>query len=298
VLTFEVGGASGVAQAVADRLPENTSQTARELYRVLVIVAIEQTRRLGRSAQTTEAVMHLPVELVAAAAEVSRTSAWRHLAELRALGVVDNRAHKASCRGQTRNSGTVWRVRLSPLRGSRARVSADDLRHKWRGQEIRGAASYTVLKHTKELQEQSLKIEIAIQWAVNPNSQQNPVTPVCSSSLKARLEAVLDVRHADMGARGGAVDLAAQALAQALRDSSSVNYYRRLLWQLLRRFDATGDDFSYQVYLAAQRARTDATEGFARKPGALFLSRLKKASWFAEMMSGPPVRVGTRPLEA
>jgi hypothetical protein len=93
------------------------------------------------------------------------------------------------------------------------------------------------------------------------------------------------------------VELAAQALSQALSDQNSVSWYQKLLWQLLRRFDATGDDYSYQVYLAAQRARTDALEGFARKPGALFVSRLKGAPWWDEVMRASG-RVGGRPLEA
>jgi len=91
------------------------------------------------------------------------------------------------------------------------------------------------------------------------------------------------------------VALAVQALAQALADSSSTNFYQRLIWQLLRRFDATGEDYSYQVYLAAQRAAVDKREGFARRAGALFHSRLKQASWFGEVMAAPPTRVGTAP---
>jgi hypothetical protein len=91
------------------------------------------------------------------------------------------------------------------------------------------------------------------------------------------------------------VELAALALAQALSDQSSVSWYQKLLWQLLRRFDATGDDYSYQVYLAAQRAKTDNLEGFSRRAGALFTSRVKQAPWFDEVMRQPTVRVGTLP---
>lgn len=296
--TLEASNALDVARAVSERLPENTARTARKLYRVLVTIAIEATRRRGHSPNTTEAIFHLPVELLAEATGISRVTAWRHLPELRALGLVDHRTHKAACRGQTRNSGTVWRVRLTPLRGSRARLSADDLRHKWRGREMRGAASFCALKHTRELQEQSLKIEIAIQWVVNPNTQQNPVTPVCFTPPQTRLESLRDVTGAERERRAEAVDLAAQALAAALRDRAGVNFYRRLLWQLLRRYDATGIDHSYQVYLAAQRAAVDAREGFARRAGALFISRLQASGLYAELMNAPPTRVGVRPIPA
>jgi hypothetical protein len=290
---LEASSSHEVAQAVSEHIPENTSQSALKLYRTLVHVGVEVTGRRGHSASTSEVVMHLPVELVAEAAGMSRVSVWRHLPELRALGVVDARTHKASCRGQVRNSGTVWRVRLSPLKGSRARVSTDDLRHKWRGSEMRGAASYRALKHTRALREQSLKLESLISWALSPTSQ-NPVEPVCFTPAQTSLERLLDVTGAPKEQRAGAVDAAAQALAQALRDASSVNFYRLLLWNLLRRLDSTGRDDSYALFLAAQRASVDAREWSGlKRPGALLVSRLRGAQWFEEVMTSPPVRVAS-----
>ncbi len=112
------------------------------------------------------------------------------------------------------------------------------------------------------------------------------------------LEAVLDVVPAEKEDRNNIIKLAAEALSSALNDSGSQNFYQKLLWQLLRRFDATGEDYSYQVYLAAQRALTDRQEGFARRAGALMISRLKTAPWFEEVMNGPPLKVGTKPIKA
>jgi hypothetical protein len=108
----------------------------------------------------------------------------------------------------------------------------------------------------------------------------------------------LDVRHVEKPERSAAVSLAAEAMAAALRDRGGVMFYRRLLWQLLRRSDAGRGDHYHAVYLAAVRARVDAAEGFARCPGALFVSRLKGAPWWSEVWDAPPVRVGGRPLEA
>jgi hypothetical protein len=82
-----------------------------------------------------------------------------------------------------------------------------------------------------------------------------------------------------------------------LRDRAGVNFYRRLIWQLLRRLDATGEDHFGMVYEQARRAAADSAEGFARRPGALFVSRLKRAAWFDEVMRGAG-RVGTAPLKA
>jgi hypothetical protein len=107
----------------------------------------------------------------------------------------------------------------------------------------------------------------------------------------------LDVQHVEKPERSAAVSLAAEAMAAALRDRGGVMFYRRLMWQLLRRSDAGRGDHWQAVYLAAVRARVDAAEGFARRPGALLVSRLKRSPWFDEVMNGPPVRVGGRPLE-
>jgi DNA-binding transcriptional ArsR family regulator len=296
--TFEVGSALDAANVLAERLPQTLSQTAREIYKTLVHIGVEVTQRRGHATTASEVVMHIPVELVAEAVGVSRVSLWRHLPALRELGLVDARTHKATCRGQVRNSGTVWRVRLSPLRGSRARVSSDDLRHKWRGSEIRGAASFRALKHTQTIQEKSLKIEILIAWALSPSTYQSPVE-LYVKPTQTRLEALLDVTGVGKAERAQAVDRAAQALAQALRDSSSLNFYRRLLWQLLRHHDSTQEDYGYQVYLAAQRAQIDAREWSGlRKPGALLVSRLRGSEWFKEIMGAPPTRVGVRPLQS
>jgi hypothetical protein len=108
------------------------------------------------------------------------------------------------------------------------------------------------------------------------------------------LEAVLDVRFAGREDRREAVDGAARALAANLGDMGSVMFYRWLLWQLLRLSDRHQGDHWHQVYEMARRARADATEGFARKPGALFTSRLKGAPWFDEVMRASG-RVGVRP---
>jgi hypothetical protein len=111
------------------------------------------------------------------------------------------------------------------------------------------------------------------------------------------LEAVLDVPHVERSERSAAVTLAAEALATALRDRGSTDFYRRLMWALLRRRDATGDAAPFAtVYEQARRAAAESAEGYGRKPGALLVSRLKRAGWWREVMAAPPV--GARPVEA
>jgi hypothetical protein len=93
------------------------------------------------------------------------------------------------------------------------------------------------------------------------------------------------------------VRLGAEALASVLNDRHSISWFQKLLWQLLRRLDATGEDYSYQVFLVAQRAATDVREGFARGGcgGALLASRIKRAPWFEAVMNSPLNKVGVRP---
>jgi hypothetical protein len=101
------------------------------------------------------------------------------------------------------------------------------------------------------------------------------------------------VPFAKRAERNRVVELAAEALSQALADRGGVNFYRRLLWQLLRAADRGGGDYFGQLHLMAARARADVQEGFARKGGALFVSRLKGALWWDEVMRAPPTRVGS-----
>jgi hypothetical protein len=105
---------------------------------------------------------------------------------------------------------------------------------------------------------------------------------------------VLDVPHVDRGERSAAVNLAAEALAAALRDRGALNFYRRLVWQLLRRRDATGDEAPFaMVYEQARRAAAESGEGFGRRPGAVLVSRLKRARWWDEVWDAPPSRVAS-----
>jgi hypothetical protein len=230
-----------------------------------------------------------------------RSTIYRALAELRAAGLVDQRAHYCTHRRQTRADGSVWCVRLHPGRGCRARLEHDHLTRQYRdlGGDVKaGRTVWAAMRQSKELpSSEGVDLNHILRWALPP-ARQAPDRVDCRTTARRDLEALLDVRHAPREARAAAVDLAAQALAQALSDRGGVNWYRRLCWQLLRAADRHGGDHWHAVYMAAQRAAVDAHEGFARRPGALFVSRLKVAPWWDEVMRAPPVRVGMRPLQS
>jgi hypothetical protein len=302
VLLETTDSAVGVAALIAERTPETLSATVKRLYTALVATAIETGKGRGYNPHTTHVTMHLPLEVLADVCEIHRVTAWRNLPALRELGLIDYRPHKGNLRGQTRNTGTLFQIRLNPSTGSKARLSYDDLKHKWRDLDRDVKRKRTAYRQLQDDLQQSVKpstdeldISRLLEWTLPPYTHQNPVKSDCCTTRQASLEALLDVKHAPKEERNSMVALAAEALSQALSDGSSVSFYQKLLWQLLRRFDATGEDYSYQVYLMAQRARTDTLEGFARKPGALFVSRLKDAPFFDEVMRQPPTRVGTAP---
>ncbi len=299
VLLGTADNAVTAAGVLAERLPKTLSKTAVQLYKALVATAVETARGRGYGPGVTHVSLHMPLIILADVCGMHRVTAWRHLPALRELGLIDYVSHKGTLRGETRNTGTLFEVRLNPSSGTKAKLSYHEKNHKWRNLDRdvrRKRTAFRMLKArdatVSKTSTKELDISRLLQWTLKPDTSQNPVT---SYGCKVSLEAILDVRHAKKEERNQMVNLAAQAMTQALADSGSVSWYQKLLWQLLRRFDATGDDYSYQVYLMAVRARTDNLEGFARHPGALFVSRLKQADFYDWIMGAPPNRVGTRP---
>jgi hypothetical protein len=296
---FAVNDSISAAEILTSKVPKILSSKAKLLYKALVLTAVETARGRGYSPSVTHVSLHLPLIILADVCGMHRVTAWRHLPALRELGVLDFVSHKGTLRGETRNTGTLFEVRLNPSAGTKARLSYHEKKHKWRDLDKdvrRKRTAFRMLKArdatVSEPSTTELDVSRLLAWTLPPHT----TSPrLATDGCKVSLEAILDVRHARKEERNQMVELAAVAMTQALADSGSVSWYQKLLWQLLRRFDATGDDYSYQVYLMAVRARTDNLEGFARHPGALFISRLKQADFYDWIMGAPPNRVGTRP---
>jgi hypothetical protein len=293
---------TALQNCIVERTPKSLSITAKLLYKALVSTAIETAKGRGYSPGVTHVSLHMPLEVLADVCGIHRVTAWRHLPALRELGLVDFTAHKGTLRGETRNTGTLFEIRLNPTHGTKAKLSYHEKKHKWRDLDRDVKRKRTAHRQIKDRLQQSdkttsteLDISRLLAWTLPPKLTKTPLASDCCKARQAALETLLDLTAAPKPERNQIVELAALALAQALSDQSSVSWYQKLLWQLLRRFDATGDDYTYQVYLMAQRARTDSFEGFAKKPGALFCSRLKQADFYDWIMGAPPNRVGTKP---
>ncbi len=306
VLLETADNAASITTVLTERTPKNLSSTAKLLYKALVSAAVETARGRGYSPSVTHVSLHMPLEVLADVCGMHRVTAWRHLPALRELGLIDFTAHKGTLRGETRNTGTLFEVRLNPTHGTKAKLSYHEKKYKWRDLDRDVKRKRTAHRQLKDRKERTLQqsenpasteLEISrlLEWTLPPKLTKTPLATDCCTSRRAALESLLDLTAAPKNERNQMVEMAAQALAQALADHNSVSWYQKLLWQLLRRFDTTGDDYTYQVYLMAQRARTDSLEGFARRPGALFVSRLKQTRWFDDVWRQAPVRVATKP---
>jgi DNA-binding transcriptional ArsR family regulator len=291
--------AADVTHVIVEKL-DFLSSTALTLFRALHQVAVEAVEARGYSPGVSEVVLFCPAEQVARAVGIHPSTLYRVLPELVEAGLVDARGHYTTLRGRTRADGTLWAVRLRPVGGRRARLGYGDLKARYRdlGGDIKaGRTSWATMRESKKLPRGQVNIDLIRAWALPPTDK-TLVTSDSRTAARRSLEAVLDVPYAGREARSAAVTLAAEALAAALRDRAGVNFYRRLLWQLLRRSDATGEAPFHVVYEQARRAAADVAEGFGRRGGGLFTSRLKRASWYEAVMTGPPTRVGVRPVEA
>jgi hypothetical protein len=219
------------------------------------------------------------------------------LKELEALELVEGRAHYVTHQGRTRADGMVWVVKLDAVQPGRVRVPYDALKASYRclSADIEnGRTAWKEIGRSKENPSREVDIQKILAWALPPSPTEKPVTGL---TVRSDLEAVLDVPYVDKTERSAAVDGAARALAATLGDAGSVMFYRWLLWQLLRLSDKHQGDHWHTVYEMARRASTDAQEGFARKPGALFVSRLKQWAVWEELRRLPPYAVGSPPRD-
>jgi len=282
-----------VAQVVSDLNP-----LALRIYALLNLLGCTVAHRRSYHRKASQVSFFCPAESICAHLGISRGSFYRSLKELLALGLVDARGHKTTINGwAVRCDGTLWSVKLLPHKGSRARLRYEDLKAKYRDLEAdieTGKTVWMQMRQSTTDRTDLVTFECLLAWALPPAHARNPVTLTVASDERLSLEILLDVPFIPKRGRREGVDRAARALAQGLNDDASINFYRYLVWQLVR-LHQQGRDYLLAVYQMVIRARADLTEGFARKPGALFVSRLKACALWDELREVPVTRVGTVP---
>jgi DNA-binding transcriptional ArsR family regulator len=276
------------------RMVADTNPLALRIYALLNRLGCEVAHRRGYYRKASQVSYFCPAELICAHLGISRGSFYRSLKELLALGLVDARGHKTTINGwAVRCDGTLWSVKLKPHKGGRARVRYDDLKARYRDLEADIKAGKTVWMQTRQSNTGEVNVvtlESLLAWALPPVHTQNPVTLTVASDERLSMEILLDVPFIPKQERREGVDRAARALAQGLTDEGSLNFYRYLVWQLLR-LHQQGRDYMLVIYQMVLRAGTDLTEGFARRPGALFVSRLKACNLWDELREVPLTRM-------
>ena len=277
------------------RIGISLSTAAQSLYNALVGCGRRVADSRGYVADVTQVHFFCPGEIVALALGMARSTMYLKIDELKAADLIDSRAHYVTHEGRTKADGMVWAVKMHPERSGRVSVPYDALKASYRclsADIADGRTAFRQIGQSKDLQTKQENIELILAWALPPTLTQNPVT---SMTVRPDLEQILDVPFADKEDRNTAVGGAAVAMSQALEDRGGLMFYRWLLWQLLRLEDVGKDAPWNMVYEQVRRAQADAREGFARKPGALLVSRLKGTPWWDEIVRTPHVRVGARP---
>lgn len=272
-------------------LPKNSLR----MYKALHTVAVEVAKYRDYHPKVGQVSFHIPAEIVAKAIGIHRSTLYVHLRYLKGRGLVDARAHRTTFRGQTRADGTVWSVKLHPSRGKSARVSWQDLKHRWRDLEadtVLGRTAWNEIRQSDTERTRETDLELLLSWALPRNGLKTPL----NMTVGFGVESVLDVPFSRKEERGKMVDGAARAVASFLGDdSSNLNFYRWFLWQLLRLEDRGQGGYWHQVHTMLLRSKADREDGFARSAGALFVSRLKKWDLWNLLKATPPYPVGTPP---
>lgn len=243
----------------------------------------------------------------------SSSTLYDYLHTLKSLGLIDFKGHVTTItlpdedgneREVNRCDGALLCIRLGGCKA--ARLSRYDYAETPRDLQADIAQGYTAYRLIQKIEGSLVplrfkdKLNRLILWSLNPAQlfKENPLEPDPSSfaslvpaGYPTELFDVLGSKN-----RNAAVGVAAGALARALGDTRSLGFYQRLVWQLLRAHDR-GWDFFGVVYTETVRVLADRREGYAKKPGALLVSRLKKSGCWDELWRDPGQWVG-RPVVA
>lgn len=270
--------------------------------------AFNVAKARGYAPATSLVTFFCPLEVVADALGCHRTTLWRSLPKLKALNLLDAREWKTDLRGETKNGGYLWQLKLDFRAPFQPKLKHEEFKHPWRdlnADVAQGRTAHQQLQQSSPQESYKKGVNQLLAWALPPEAKQPPPLPVGLTVAGEKptrvfaLETLLDLPGVSKKQRNEMVNLTAQAIASSLGDLSPIskNFYRRVLWNLLRQFDQ-GNDWFQDFYDVVSRVRTDYQERYAKKPGALLISRLRKWHNWQELEATPPYSVATGPLQA
>lgn len=285
------------------------SPTELRCLRLLREAAQNVAKARAYSPQVSCVTFFCPQEIVVKALGVVRSTVWRAIQTLKSLGLVDACEWKTDLKGNTRNGGYLWKVKLDPLSPIRPRLSIEEFKHRWRDLNAdvdQGRTAFNWLHQSLSQEECQEGCALILGWALPPSNTKNlplPSNGLTDADQKVvrvyNLESILDLPAAARSDRNQMVNLTARAIGQCLGDTGSVSlmFYRRVLWNLLRQFDQ-GNDWFGSFYDFTTRARADFSEGWAKRAGALLVSRLKQWHLWPVLETTAPYSVATGGLQA
>ncbi len=279
---------------------ENLTKPTLDIYQALLEVAYTVSDRRGYKATPNQVCFFCPSEIVAYALGIGRTTLYRHLKLLKTAGLVDQRGHMTDCNGSTRCDGSLWAINLKPETSYQAKLKIEDFDYEYRDLAAdidNGKTAYAFIQEMKQSytdKEQWVNSDLILDWIPLPPTAESTVLSMTVPSLD--LEQILDIPQVDKRERNEVIDQVAETCAMRLADTSNINFYRWLLWQALRLYWQKEDVF-FALYQALRRVQIDQREGYALKPGALFVSRLKQMEMWERLKAVPQTRVGSTPKQ-
>jgi biotin operon repressor len=237
--------------------------TPFRLLRAALALALSSAHERGYKVKgLSQATFHLPVELLAKALGIDRTTLWRNLAPLEEAGLVATARHLGRLAGRVATTGTIWAVVLQP--GRRARLRYEDLAHPWRDLDLdrkQGKTAFNVLKAVKK--GFRITFRFLLDWALGRRP-----TPWSPPPTGDELEDILSLPGLAPQERPDLIDRLSATIAWKLGDPGSRRYYAGLLWRVVE-----GQLRPEALLTLIRRAMAAIGEGVAR-PGALVAQAL------------------------
>ena len=320
-------------KAELKQLEPSLTPSAFKLFSLLHDAALTIANHRGYRGVASGALCSLtlfcPKEVVARALELDPRTIYRAAKLLKEKNLLDNRPIKSTLKGEKRNAGMLWKVKLNPIGENRVKLNAEELSHQWRDMDADAKqCRYAMYRKDLELEEGkpqgTLQSEEAIassssnaqtfepvsdiyrtintlsakdkvlEWALPPLTNEInslSISDIPKSASAASLTTILDVDAApfnDFEARQQAVNIAAQSLSLILGDTHSLNYWRNLLWQLLRCNDLSQGNYFFELYEQARTVEYDGKSEAMKRPAAVLISRLKTKPWYEHVLRDVP----------
>ena len=117
------------------------------------------------------------------------------------------------------------------------------------------------------------------------------ISDIPANETAASLTTIIDVDAApfdDFEARQQTVNVAAQSLSFVLDDNHSLNYWRNLLWQMLRCNDIGQGNYFFELYEQARTVEYDSKGEAMKRPAAVLISKLKVRTWYEHVLRDVP----------